>query len=251
MLPTVSADVALDLADPEGVNALDVNVGYNLSPLVGVVVQPVDALTLGAVWHGENHSPLDLPVDVDAGGIDLNAWVTAVTYFVPHRVSLGAEWRFLDRLAAEVDATWYHYSGFEAGAPEVSLYDSTGKDPLNVRNADPGFSDTVSPAVALHYSGPLEATLSYRWAPSPVPEQTAESNLLCGDTHTVASGFRVLLTESQQTPRRLFLDAALFYSYMPRQRDFKDSPMPGNPGYPSLEFGGHRVGIGVGMEVEY
>jgi len=251
MLPTVRADVALDLSDSTGNHALDVDVGYTLSPTAGILVHPISDLSVGLAWHGENHTWLDLPVDVSAGGVALDALVTTQTYYVPHRLSLGIEWRLHPKLAVEADAAWQHFSGFSAGAPEVSLYAAGGKDILGVRNTDPGFSDTVTPSLAVTLRGPVELSAGYRYSPSPIPEQSGDTNLLGGDAHTVAAGTRVVLSESEAAPRRLLLDAACFLTWLPEQRDYKDRPLVGNPGYPNVAYGGTRIGLGVGLEVEY
>lgn len=252
MLPTVDATVALDVTDSQGVNDLSVTVGYRLSPTAGIHWQPLDWLKAGLSWRGENRSSLDLPVDVKAGGVDLSATVKARTFFVPHRVSAGAQVALGKQFTLELDATWYHYSAFPSPSADVSIYSASGADTLDTDFVDPGLHDTFSPSLAVGYkrSG-LELQTGYRYAPTAFPEPKGRTNLLDNDLHTWALGFKVPLVESKRSPRCLSLTGNLMASWMPEKRVFKQEVLVGNPGYPDIAFGGYRLGLAVGAEVEF
>jgi hypothetical protein len=186
-----------------------------------------------------------------AQGITLDAEVAAQSCYVPHRVTAAAEWTFAQGWAVEADVTWYGWSGMAHPSPAVALYDAAGEDGLGA--VPPGMSlrDTVSPAVALRWAGPFALTAGYRFTPSPVPAQTGRTNLLDGDWHTVAGGARAALSSTAGLPSRVSLYADAAVSFMAEQRLEKETVLVDNPGYPSLTYGGWRVVLGMGVEVEY
>ena len=252
MLPTVKTDVNLDLADPEGHNELHVVVGYRLSPTAGLTLHPMDQLKVGLSYRGENRTWLDLPVEVQAGGIHLEALVNAEVYYVPHRVSAGVEWTFSDTLAVEADVAWHHFTGFPSPAAEVSLLDNEGADTLGNTVSPTGFNDVFTPSIAIRYESHFgQLTAGYRYFPSPLDEQTGTTNLLHNDHHTIATGGRLPLAEGEGKPGRFLLAYSAFVDYMPKTRVFKEEVLVGNPGYPSLVYGGARYGFSLGLEVEY
>ncbi len=252
MLPTVKTDVNLDLANPEGHNELHVEVGYRLSPTAGVTVHPMNQMKIGISYRGENRTWLDLPVEVQAGGIHLEALVNAEMYYVPHRVTAGVEWSFTDSLAIEADVAWHHVTGFPSPAAEVSLLDDDGNDTLGSTVLPTGFNDVLTPSVAVRYEPSFgQFTAGYRFFPSPLDEQTGVTNLLHNDHHTIATGGRLTLAEGSGRPTRFLLAYSAFVDYMPKTREFKEEVMVGNPGYPNLVYGGARYGFSLGLEVEY
>jgi hypothetical protein len=252
MLPTVDAAVALDVTDSTGVNDLAVTVGYRLSPTAGIHWNPLDWLKAGLSWRAENHSSLDLPVDVKAGGVDLSATVNAKTFFVPHRFTAGVEAGLGKRFAVELDVTWYHYGAFPSPAADVSMYSTSGEDTLGTTLADPELGHRFSPALAVSYTRPeLQLQAGYRYSPTAFPEPAGITNLLDNDTHTWALGFRLPLLESPETPRMLALTGNFFAAWMPERRVFKKQVLVGNPGYPDISFGGYRLGLALGAEVEF
>ena len=252
MLPTVKTDVNLDLADPEGHNELHVVVGYRLSPTAGLTLHPMDQLKIGLSYRGENRTWLDLPVEVQAGGIHLEALVNAQVYYVPHRVNAGVEWAFSHELAVEADLSWHHFTGFSHPAAEVSLLDNEGADTLGSTVSPVSFNDVFTPSVAVRYKPTFgEFTAGYRYFPSLVDDQTGITNVLHSDHHTIATGGRLTLAEGEGRPARFLLAYSAFVDYMPKTRVFKEEILVGNPGYPSLVYGGARYGFSLGLEVEY
>lgn len=252
MLPTVKTDVNLDLADPEGHNELHVVVGYRLSPTAGLTLHPMNQLKIGLSYRGENRTWLDLPVEVQAGGIHLEALVNAEVFYVPHRVSAGVEWAILDDLAVEVDLSWHHFSDFPPPAAEVSLLDDEGADTLGSTVLPTGFNDVLTPSVAVRYEPAFgQFTAGYRYFPSPLDKQAGVTNLLHNDHHTIATGGRFCLAEGSGRPGRFLLAYSAFVDYIPKTRVFKEEILVGNPGYPSLVYGGARYGLSLGLEVEY
>lgn len=267
MLPTVAANVDLDLADATGPNTLKVHVEYRLNPIVGVTLKPLDNLTFGLVWRGVNKTWLDLPVKVDAEGINLEARIQADTFFVPHRVTLGARWRPLSQVFAEVDLSWHHYSEMDHPSASVQLLGSQGQDTLGTRPPESTAHDIVSASVAAGWSGPLELTMGYRFFPNPFDEATQRANLLSGNEHLFTLGARVPLVHQMvdsgpadpdggadvEVPPGpgIWLDASLFAAYLSENRQYKELFQPENPGFPSVQSGGLRYGFSLGVEARY
>ncbi len=267
MLPHVLADVDLDLADALGPNTLRVHVEYRLNPIVGVTFAPLDNLRLGLVWRGANHTGLDLPVKVDAEGINLEARIQAATYFVPHRVTLGASWLPMSDLFAEIDLSWHHFSQMPHPSAEVALWGSDGQDTLQTQPPDSMAQDVVSAALAAGWDGPVQLRLGYRFFPNPFEEATQRANLLSGNEHLVTLGARIPLAvrrtnqipvgdtlgqEASRAPDAGFwLTGTLFGAYISENHQYKEEFLPDNPGFPSIQSGGFRYGFSVGVEARY
>lgn len=251
LLPTVDGTVVLDLANQEGYNSLDIDVGYRLSPTAGITVKATPRLKIGLAYRGENEADVDIPVEVQAEGIELSARLTAQTYYVPHRLAGGVEFEVFPSFAIAADVTWQMFSRFVHPSPDVALYDGQGNDALPATVASPDFSDVVSPSLSVKYHGLFDAVLGYRWVPPAVDEQPGTSNLLDSHKHIFSLGGRVRLVENDGAPAALYLTADFFFAYFPKRTYYKEALLPDNPGYPSLEFGGYRLGGGLGLELAY
>jgi len=251
LMPTVEGRVDLDLANKQGHNSLHVDVGYRLSPTAGITVKPHDSVRIGISYRGENRADVDIPVDVKAEGIELSARVLAQTFYVPHKLSGGVEWAFAEEFAAAADLSWYMFSRFVHPSPEVALYDSQGNDTLGATVSAPAFSDVVSPALALKYRGVFDAAIGYRYMPAAIDEQPGRTNLLDNDRHLFTLGARVNFSFEDSNPVSLAITADFFVAYFPSRIHYKEELLPDNAGYPSLEFGGYRLGGGLGVELGY
>ena len=267
MLPTVGADVDLDLANATGPNTLKVHVEYRLNPIVGVALTPVRDWKFALVWRGANKTWLDLPVKVDAEGINLEARIQADTFFVPHRVTLGARWRPLSNLFAEVDVSWHHYAQMTHPSASVQLMGSEGQDTLGTRPPESTAHDIVAGSVAAGWQGPLDVTLGYRFFPNPFDKATTRANLLSGNEHLFTLGARVPLvrkmldsmpadpngeSEVEIPPGPgIWFNATLFATYISENHQYKELFQPENPGFPSIQSGGLRYGFSLGVEARY
>ena len=87
LLPTVAGAVQADLADPAGTNELHVDVGYSLSPTAGLLLNVHPAIRIGLNYRAQNRTQIELPVDVQAEGLEISAAVAAQTYYLPHRLA--------------------------------------------------------------------------------------------------------------------------------------------------------------------
>ncbi len=251
MLPTVDAVVDLDLGDSEGDNSVLVDVGYQLSPIAGLTVQPIEELRLALVYRGRNYTDMTIPVNVVAEGIELQAQVHSRAFYVPHQVGFGIEWSFLEHFSVEADATWKQFSTMPNPSPAVSLFDSDGAEAMKAVPESPNSRDVVVFSTAFRYRGPIEATFGYRFFPAVVKDQTGVSNLLDSDRHTLAAGLRYGLKPSSESPIEIGFHGSLSGTIYTDRVLEKEQILVDNAGYPSLEYGGFRIGASVGLDVRY
>lgn len=251
MLPTVDGAVQADLANPLGTNELQVDVGYRVSPTMGLVIDFFEFFRLGLSYRGENSTRIHIPVDVTAEGLQLSASVLARTYFVPARLSTGLELYLVGGFLVETDVTWSRYSSFVHPSPAVSM----STDGIGPEGGAPGLNDIVSPGASIKYSDPywqlFDLALGYRYTPSPTPAQTGRDNLLATNSHTVGAGARVRLYSAGIAPNAIYLTGDFFWSRLTQRIDYKEEILAGHPGYPSIAYGGYRIGGGIGLEMEY
>jgi hypothetical protein len=251
MLPTVDGAVQADLANPLGTNELQVDVGYRLSPTMGLVIDFFEFFRLGLSYRGQSKTRIHIPVDVTADGLQLSASVLARTYFVPARFSTGLELYLTDGFLVETDVTWSRYSSFVHPSPSVTV----SAQGIGSETTIPGLKDIVSPGASVKYSDPYwqlyDLALGYRYSPSPTPAQTGRNNLLATNSHTLALGARVRLYSAGITPNALYLTGDFSWSRLTQRVDYKEEILAGNPGYPSIAYGGYRVSGGIGLEMEY
>jgi hypothetical protein len=251
ILPTVKGEVTVDLADPEGRNVFRAEVGYRASATAGLTVIPHRRVRIGLSYRSENKAEIDIPVNVKAEGIDLAARVSALTYYVPHRLALGLEWEFVPRFFVAADVAWFMFSRFDFPTSDVALYDKGREDTLQADVPDAGLKDVVSPSLALRYSGRLEAILAYRYTPSAVENQPGRTNLLDSDQHRVSLALKVRLFEAKTQPASLAITTDFFVTFVPERTFYKEEVLAGNPGYPSVTFGGYRLGGSLGLDLTF
>jgi hypothetical protein len=252
LLPTVSGAVQADLADPLGKNELYVDVGYRLSPTAGLLFHVHPDIRIGLNYRGENRTRIELPVDVQAEGLEISASVAAQTYYVPHRLSMGIEASLPLGLAAELNLGWLHYADFPRPAPTVALFDESGADSLG-GIADPlDLTDVFSPSASLKYAGPFDAALGYRFVPAATKPQNGRYNVLDNSRHQISCGGRVAIPGIAGIGiSALYITADFSATLLQPRRDEKKSLLFGNPGYPSIQYSGFRISSGLGLEVSY
>jgi hypothetical protein len=252
LLPTVSGAVQADLADPLGKNELNVDVGYRLSPTAGLLFHVHPDIRIGLNYRGENRTRIDLPVDVQAEGLEISASVAAQTYYVPHRLSMGIEALLPLGLAAEVDLGWLHYADFPRPAPTVAVFDDTGSDSLGGTTDPLDLVDVFSPSASLKFAGPFDAALGYRFVPAATKSQSGRYNVLDNNRHQISCGGRVAIPGITGIGiSALYVTADFSATLLQPRRDEKKLLIFGNPGYPSIQYSGFRISSGLGLEVSY
>ena len=251
LLPMVTGGVDLDLTDPEGSNTTQIDVDPRFRPVAGILYEPVPGWRIGLAFRMGNHANIDLPVQVEASGIELEARVSGPMDWTPSVLSLGAElpvWE--DHLSVAVQADWRMTGGYQQISSDVALYDANGEDGLGATVPDAGFRDSVAARLGMEWTlGRFRARSGYAFVSRSAPEQSGRSNLLDAHRHHVSLGAAAdVLRRSGDTPRlTLSLDAQVlaFHETLTEKAVYA----PENPGFPTLRSGGQVWVVGAGMEV--
>lgn len=254
LLASVSGQVAVDV-EGSGENAIDVSSAYDVAALAGLLVEPLPWLALGVTYRGAQHATIDLPVNVQvaAGVPPVHARVTAPAFALPHEVALGAALRPLAGLTVALDVTWYDYSAFRYGSPDIAVYDDAGAVVREFRATPQRFRDVWAPRGGVEWfpASWLALRGGYAWVPSPVPAQTGRTNLLDADRHVVGLGVGLDLTEDDlwEGARRLAIDLHGQVAFLQRREFAKAEFLPENPGWPTVTVSGGAFSVGLSVRL--
>ncbi len=252
LLPTVDGSVVANLTDVDGSNEFHVDVGYRLSPTAGLYVHVHPDVRIGVNYRASNRTRIELPVEVEAEGLEMSAVVAAQSFYVPHRLHMGVETALPFGLAAEVALSWFHYGDFPRPSPAVAIYDGEESESPEVTSAFVGLHDVWSPAISLKLSGEFAAALGYRFVPAATDSQTKTFNLLDNARHQLSLGGRVPIPGVAAIGiSGLFVTADISATWLQERRDYKGGLFVNNPGYPAITYGGYRVAGAIGIEVSY
>lgn len=160
----------------------------SFAPVVGMRVQPVCWLKLGATFRGESRSNYNLQIKNSLGNavpISIPTLrIAGTAQYDPMQLALEGAFTLGRHLRIDLGATWKHWSAYDNPVKNAS----DGAPPL----PPPGYHDTAVPRLGLELpfgSGKLTllARLGYffEWSPAPVgPERT----LLDADRHVTTAG---------------------------------------------------------------
>lgn len=243
----------VSLSDPEQSaleSAVDVNLLAIRYPQVGLLFEATRNLSFSLVYRHkfllELEQGFNINGDVGDAGQDplvKDAKFAEVAYsvdlFQPWQVVAGAAARFASVLVS-FDLTYSRWSEQPAPAARIMLDVDLGRFNELVKLAasrpypDPGFYDTLMPAVGVEWralkdalSGRLALDLrgGYRYEPSPVPEQDGESSFGDSDRHIFSLGLGVELARlSQILPKPLSIDVFTAFTHLPLRRFRKLDP---------------------------
>jgi long-chain fatty acid transport protein len=217
--------------DKSVVVRLDRSLSLAVSPFVGIRVQPVKTFGLGLVYRDASFSHATGSQQTIAGSILANDPIDFNAFWDPTELVAGAAWGPFSNVTFSTDVTWHRWSEFKTG------FDS---DP------SPAFHDTVSVRSGIEWQARRWLFLRGGWAfePSPIPEQTGNSNYIGSDTMVLALGGGVDLRPLVHVP--LAIDLHVRTRIGTTQTSHKDpsqlpdasADLPGqqidNLGYPSF-----------------
>lgn len=256
LLADVVGDVQVDLRGSRGYNALGVEIGYSLAPTAGVLVEPLPWLAVGLTYRGAHEMAIDLPVDVQVldGVPSLVAAITASSYWMPHEVALGFEFRPLPTLRLTADLTWYHYGAFRYPSPDVRVYDIDG-EVVQESLAEPlDFHDVWAPRFGVEWWALpwLAVRGGYGYANSPVPAQSGRTNLMDADRNVVSLGLGFALPAEWLWggDGSLAIDLHAQLAILDRRTFEKTEYIPENPGFPNIGLSGGTFNAGLSIRAE-
>ena len=219
------------------------------TPVAGLAWDLDGETFLGAAWRGALRADFDLLVRVeDLGELrlpELN--ISGVAQYDPMQlqVEIGQRWQ---GWAAAVGATYQRWSAFHGWlrATVTCPGEAPSCEALPTPRID--FQDTIVPRVGVERTlelGPqaiAAGRLGYFFEPSPLPEQSEETNLWDNHRHALTLGYGVEV----QRPVKLSLD--FFYQLhllVPRTHEKSTQVATSNPGHPRVRVSGsvHNTGL--------
>lgn len=152
----------------------------HLSPNIGLLLTPTDALQFGFAWRGENFFELDVQNQIQikgfqnsSGSFPIVQTSRIVVNYTPHELALGTSWHNESLLLSGdvIYALWSRY--------------------LNQQGQQPGnWHDALSPRLGLQWQVKEDRKLymGLRYDPSPVPAQTGRTNYVDNDRTVLSVG---------------------------------------------------------------
>jgi hypothetical protein len=67
----------------------------------------------------------------------------------------------------------------------------------------------------------------------------------------VSLALKVRLFEAKTQPASLAITTDFFVTFVPERTFYKEEVLAGNPGYPSVTFGGYRLGGSLGLDLTF
>jgi long-chain fatty acid transport protein len=266
----VRAGVPLGDPNAEVEIATDLDLVAALSVNAGVLYRPVMCLTLGLTYRGQLSldvvSVQDVRTVIVTGllppfEIELPMRMEAITQFSPRQVAFGIAGEPLEGWTLIGDVVYINWSAYRPPFPKIEIDYSylsgiTIDKPYIPPVPDVGFKDTLVPKIGVEYHLDRRVTVraGYAFEPSPVPEQTGETNILDGDKQVVSAGWGIILNRGARVIRidthlqGIFGEEGTFAKDPNRLRD-EDPKRTGlqtkNPGYPGMRAESRTFGGGI------
>lgn len=239
--------IALTDADTSALeSAIDVSLLAIRYPQVGILWRATPQLSLGLVYRHRFQLDLEqgFEINADVGdpgrepvvkGAHLNEVAYSVDLFQPWQI-VAAVAVHLPRLLLSFDLTYLRWSEQPPPAAtftldlDVGRFNELVKLPKSTAYPNPGFRNTLMPAVGIEYRALEEAArghlsldlrAGYRYEASPVPEQDGDSSLGDADKHHFSIGLGLELVRlTKVLPRPFAIDGFFGFTYLP-ERQFK------------------------------
>lgn len=231
-------------------------------PQVGVQVQPLPELSFGAVYRGQFaldnkllavvgcETPGDpfCSTGLSFTGLEdpfpgyFNLLSQAVNAFVPQQVSLGGSWQPTPDFRLNLEVTWVNWSAYVSpvGRSEILLriaVPESLRDSIRVPDAITGtmpqpalFQDRFVPRIGAEGVFFRERMLELRgrggffFEHSPVPNQSALTNLADADRYVFSAGLGLRLSDLRPLlPGYIQMDVHFQYSLLPERTMTKSS----------------------------
>jgi long-chain fatty acid transport protein len=242
----LKGDVAVSDADS---STLVTNINVDLVavryPQAGILWEVTRYLTLGLSYRHSFVLKLDqqFRIDGNVGNPGLtpiveNGYFSArsvsMDLFQPWQLTVGGALRLLRRWLVTVDVTYARWSEFPAPAAnltlglDIGIYNNRVMLPAPRAYPPSGFHDLVIPRVGVEWRAwqrpklALDLRGGYSYEPTPVPEQSGESNFADSDKHTFSVGAGLELTRlTAILPRPLAIDAHVALTVLPPRANRK------------------------------
>jgi long-subunit fatty acid transport protein len=107
-----------------GEASIDVALPNRAAAVLGLLVSPRPDLRFGVAWRAaiDLHLRLDIIAHVDIpGGGETIVSIRAINFYTPHKLSGGFAWDVTPALTLTADASYYRWSGFRGGVPDLRV----------------------------------------------------------------------------------------------------------------------------------
>ena len=235
------AHLSLDVIDGrfEG-RDFSVELQPSASPIVGLLLRPLDGLSIGASWRGQSSISFSLPIVVQEGEtLDIVLDVSQTVLWTPDQISFGFAYEVdgID-LTIAIDATVALWSMAPDPSPRIrvdiggKLFDQLGLGDaldlsLHTAPVEMGFVDTVIARGAFEWAALqwLNLRTGYAFRPTPAPRQTGATAYLDNDAHlvTFGAGF-VFMDPLEVHVKPLTVDVAATATILSRRTVLRSTP---------------------------
>lgn len=213
---------------------------------------PESAWSLGAMYRAKAALETKLSADITAF-VPVQGELTSLPSFNPAEWVLMASWKPAREWTLSFDAAWVRWSEY------VSPYGSGNINSYVIGDArkDAGFKDIPVPRVGAEYSwlreGKTFQKLAYRagylFHPTPVPDQTRDSNFVDNDRHSFTGGVGLGFKNPWRDNDLMELDFFAQYNWLVRREIRKISST--NVGAPGYATGGNILLYGMAGSIRF
>jgi long-subunit fatty acid transport protein len=240
------------LRQPAGGNStsrLKVDVKPQIAPIIGTEFEVSRFWKLGASYHAKEdfQTNINLQDSISLlGPVPVNFTARTSYNFEPETFRAGLSFTD-DKTGVAFGADWQRWAGFSGTTVILNYSTFTGT-----------FGQTLPPTpyhdvIVLH--GGVEHKFSintlragYTFMPTPVPEQSGESNILDSDKHVVAVGWGHTF-ETELIDGLVKLDLAAFVQMLQPKQVIKNSSQ--SVGYPGYKIGGTIYGYSSTLTLQF
>jgi long-chain fatty acid transport protein len=206
--------------------------------------------TVGAMYRAKSGLETRIAADVTAF-VPVQGEVISLPAFSPAEWALMGSWRLGERLRLSFDGAWALWSKY------VSPYGSGNINTYIFSSANGAhFKDVPVLRFGVDYTKPVEGwvkRLSFRggylYHPSPVPDQTGDSNFVDNDRHLFSLGLGLGVPSPVKEGDLLGIDIFAQYNWL-KSRDVHKSSAT-NVGAPGYSTGGKILLYGAGATMKF
>jgi long-chain fatty acid transport protein len=254
-------------APPSGYD-FGVDVAYIITPTAGLLIKFSPRFKIGFTFRDSLDMRIKLKSSEIASGLSaspqtLDIMVASHILYTPRQYVLGTAVDILPDLTAAFDLIRTDWSGFPNPSAHISL---SSPDPVLNQvlpsvppPPDPNFSDTLSQRFGIEYRLNLIPKIKtairagYGWSPSPIPDQTGESNFLDSDRHTFSGGLGIAFPAPWSlVAKPIEANFHLRYQLLAKRRVVKLGTVPAdNPGQPGYTIDGDIFSGGLSLNLSF
>jgi len=245
-----------------------VDVAYIITPIAGLMMKFAPWIRAGFAFRDSLDMKMKVKSFETASGLSaqpqtLDIEVSSHILYTPRQYVLGGAVDILPDLTVAFDLIRTDWSGFPNPSAHISL---SSPDPqLNQslpavpQPPDPNFSDTLSQRFGIEYRFKPTPKIKtavragYGFSPSPVPDQTGESNFLDSNRHTFSGGIGLALPAPWGLMAKpVEANFHLRYQLLEKRRVTKLGTVPAdNPGQPVYTIDGNIFSGGLSLSLSF